>query len=157
MGNVTSVHLIYTNGSASYTQRTDFVFDYDAFGKETRSSALVAGLNPDSFPFHYSTKFTDGETGLNYYGYRFYDPANGRWINRDPIQERGGRNLYGMVRNNGVNRWDFLGLTDPLINVPRGSSALGKEIVALNIAGGDAVAREVGMSWTPKTGPLAKL
>jgi hypothetical protein len=68
MGNVTSVHLIYTNGSASYPQRTDFVYDYDAFGKETRSSTLVAGLNPDSFPFHYSTKFTDGETGLNYYG-----------------------------------------------------------------------------------------
>jgi RHS repeat-associated protein len=113
MGNVTSVHLIYTNGSASYTQRTDFVYDYDAFGKETRSSTLVAGLNPDSFPFHYSTKFTDGETGLNYYGYRFYDPANGRWPSRDPIEEQGGVNLYGMVGNDGVNWLDVLGLQAP--------------------------------------------
>jgi RHS repeat-associated protein len=109
MGNVTSVHLIYTNGSASYTQRADFVYDYDAFGKETRSSALVAGLNPDSFPFHYSTKFTDGETGLNYYGYRFYDPANGRWINRDPIGERGGKNLYGMCYNDTPTWFDDTG------------------------------------------------
>jgi RHS repeat-associated protein len=70
----------------------------------------VAGLNPDSFPFHYSTKFTDPESGFNYYGYRFYDPANGRWINRDPIGERGGVNLYGMVGNDGVNWVDLFGL-----------------------------------------------
>ena len=30
----------------------------------------------------------------------FYDPNVGRWINRDPIGERGGINLYGFVRNN---------------------------------------------------------
>jgi hypothetical protein len=32
-------------------------------------------LNPDSFPFHYSTKFTDPESGFNYYGYRFCAPS----------------------------------------------------------------------------------
>jgi RHS repeat-associated protein len=69
----------------------------------------VAGLNPDSFPFHYSTKFTDPESGFNYYGYRFYDPANGRWLNRDPIGERGGLNLYGMVGNSTIGNYDMLG------------------------------------------------
>ena len=29
--------------------------------------------------------------------YRYYSPELGRWINRDPIGERGGANLYGMV------------------------------------------------------------
>ncbi|MDR0994062.1 MAG: hypothetical protein LBN38_05810 [Verrucomicrobiota bacterium] len=24
---------------------------------------------------------------MNYYGYRFYNPELGRWINRDPIEE----------------------------------------------------------------------
>jgi hypothetical protein len=57
------------------SMRSEFVYDYDAFGKETRSSTLVAGLNPDSFPFHYSTKFTDPESGFNYYGYRFCAPS----------------------------------------------------------------------------------
>lgn len=38
------------------------------------------------------------------------EPETGRWPNRDPIEERGGLNLYGFVGNDGVNRWDLLGL-----------------------------------------------
>jgi len=113
MGNVTSVTRLGMSYSAGESPgpyfRSEFVYDYDAFGKETRSSTLVAGLNPDSFPFHFSTKFTDPESGFNYYGYRFYDPANGRWINRDPIEEEGGVNLYGFAINNGIDYWDILG------------------------------------------------
>ncbi|MDF1711362.1 MAG: hypothetical protein P1U90_03945 [Akkermansiaceae bacterium] len=44
------------------------------------------------------------------YGYRYYDPVTGRWPSRDPINERGGINLYGMVGNNAVNTQDFLGM-----------------------------------------------
>ena len=47
-----------------------------------------------------------------YYGYRYYHPQTGRWINRDPIEEAGGLNLYGFVNNDGVNFWDYLGLVD---------------------------------------------
>ncbi|MCH8476098.1 MAG: hypothetical protein LAT55_12830 [Opitutales bacterium] len=32
------------------------------------------------------------------------------WPSRDPIEERGGLNLYGFVGNDGVNVWDLLGL-----------------------------------------------
>lgn len=32
------------------------------------------------------------------------------WLSRDPIGERGGLNLYGFNGNDGVNRWDYLGL-----------------------------------------------
>lgn len=114
MGNVTSVTRLGMSYSAGESPgpyfRSEFVYDYDAFGKETRSSTLVAGLNPDSFPFHFSTKFTDPESGFNYYGYRFYDPANGRWINRDPIGELGGENIYSMVANNTVQMTDYFGL-----------------------------------------------
>ncbi len=53
------------------------------------------------------------KTGLYYYGYRYYDPATGRWPSKDPIEERGGENLYAFVGNNGVNRWDRLGLIPP--------------------------------------------
>jgi hypothetical protein len=34
------------------------------------------------------------------------------WPSRDPIQEKGGVNLYGMVGNDTVNAWDYLGLVD---------------------------------------------
>ena len=44
------------------------------------------------------------------YGYRYYDPLTGRWPNRDPIEEDGGDNLYGFVGNDGVDRWDPIGL-----------------------------------------------
>jgi len=39
-----------------------------------------------------------------------YDPNIGRWLNRDPIAENGGVNLYGFVGNDGVNSSDYLGL-----------------------------------------------
>ena len=34
----------------------------------------------------------------------------GRWPSRDPIEERGGLNLYGFVGNDALNQWDLLGL-----------------------------------------------
>ena len=39
-------------------------------------------------------------------------PASGipYWPSRDPIGERGGKNLYEFVGNDGVDRWDYLGM-----------------------------------------------
>ena len=45
-----------------------------------------------------------------YYGYRYFDPATGRWPSRDPIEERGGLNLYGVVGNDLTNSFDLFGL-----------------------------------------------
>jgi hypothetical protein len=47
--------------------------------------------------------------GVTYYGYRHYDPQTGRWPSRDPIEERGGINLYGFSNNNAVGSVDVLG------------------------------------------------
>ena len=41
----------------------------------------------------------------------FYDPGLQRWINRDPIQEEGGINLYQPVNNDHVNSVDVFGLS----------------------------------------------
>jgi len=49
-------------------------------------------------------------SGFYYFGYRFYDPATQRLLNRDPVGEEGGVNLYGYVGNNPVNLIDPLGL-----------------------------------------------
>ncbi len=45
-------------------------------------------------------------------GFRYYNPSTGRWLNRDPIGELGGNNLYRVVHNDCVNRVDPLGLID---------------------------------------------
>jgi len=56
------------------------------------------------------TRASSGKTdSVPEYGYRYYDPLTGRWPSRDPIEERGGVNLYGFVGNDGENRWDNLG------------------------------------------------
>ena len=81
------------------------VYDYDPSGQLTRVNEPEANFNPIRF----SSKYTDSETGLVYYGYRYLSPELGRWISRDPIGEEGGVNLYGMVGNDAVNRWDLLG------------------------------------------------
>ena len=49
-------------------------------------------------------------THVTFYGYRFYNPNFGRWANRDPLQERGGKNLYAITGNNLINTYDILGL-----------------------------------------------
>jgi RHS repeat-associated protein len=50
------------------------------------------------------------ETGFYLTHYRLYDPDTGRWLNRDPIGEIGGLNLYGYVGGNPVNFVDPTGL-----------------------------------------------
>jgi len=47
-------------------------------------------------------------TPVYYYGYRYYSPELGRWISRDPIEEKGGLNVYAFV-NNSLNGIDYLG------------------------------------------------
>jgi RHS repeat-associated protein len=49
-------------------------------------------------------------TNLYLYKYRDYDAITGRWPSRDPIEERGGVNLYGFLGNECIGKWDFLGL-----------------------------------------------
>src|SRR5690606_15012254 len=87
-------------------------YTYDAFGQKNRAYGVFAATNP----FGFSSKYEDSETGLLYYGYRYYDPVGGRWLSRDPIGEEGGLNLYGFVGNNAVSRWDYLGL-DFLVDI----------------------------------------
>jgi RHS repeat-associated protein len=42
----------------------------------------------------------------------FYNPSTGRWLNRDPIAEEGGLNLYGFVHNNPVSSVDANGFAN---------------------------------------------
>jgi len=84
-------------------------YEYDPFGQPLRATGSMALANPMRF----STKFTDSETGLLYYGYRYYNPSSGRWASRDPIEEDGGMNLYAMIGNSAIGAIDYLGLDFP--------------------------------------------
>jgi RHS repeat-associated protein len=80
-------------------------YEYDPYGNVINSS----GAYKDTNPFKFSTKWFDAETGLGYWGIRYYDPKRGRWISRDPIEERGGLNLYRFVVNDPIEKIDPLG------------------------------------------------
>ena len=52
----------------------------------------------------------DQESGLYYFRNRYYDPATGRFISRDPSGPVDGPNLYAFVNNSPMNLLDPMGL-----------------------------------------------
>ncbi len=91
----------YTDASGAVVAE----YEYDAFGK----IIFQSGSKADDFVFRFSTKYYDKETGLYYYGDRYYSPDLRRWLNRDPMGENGGVNLYEFCLNNSLRYYDYLG------------------------------------------------
>lgn len=82
-GNV--VTLLNTSGRSIESYR------YTAFGETTNSKKT---------PWQYASKRFDPETGLVYFGRRYYEPQTGRWITPDPLGFEDGLNQYAYVHNN---------------------------------------------------------
>jgi RHS repeat-associated protein len=81
-------------------------YAYDPFGN------LLAKLGPlaDANVYRFSSKEYHANSGLCYYGFRFYDPNLQRWLNRDPMEEAGGLNLFSFSQNGPLNILDPFGL-----------------------------------------------
>ena len=77
-------------------------YAYDAFGNIMQKG----GVKADELKVRFSTKYSDDESGLYYFGHRFYSPRLARWLTRDPIEEDGGLNLYAYCGNNSVLNFD---------------------------------------------------
>jgi RHS repeat-associated protein len=58
------------------------------------SSVPATGSAADVCPFRFATMYYDDATGLCCDKMCCYSPDIQRWINRDPVQEDGGVNLY---------------------------------------------------------------
>lgn len=82
---------------------------YDGFGNLMARSGSLADANV----YRFSSKELLPNTGLYYYGFRFYEPNLQRWLNRDPIGIAGGLNVYRYVGNNPLSRIDPHGLVEP--------------------------------------------
>ena len=70
-------------------------YEYGPFHELIRATGPLARENP----FLAATKYHDSETGLQHYGYRYYNPSTGRSLSRDPVGERGGANQYAFASN----------------------------------------------------------
>jgi len=86
--------------TCDFTGKITAKLAYSPFGEKISGTDL---------PFTFSTKSSDA-SGLVYYGFRLYNPKLGRWLTRDPIEERGGDNMYSLARNNALNNLDIIGL-----------------------------------------------
>ncbi|MCC8148056.1 RHS repeat-associated core domain-containing protein [Akkermansia sp.] len=83
-------------------------YDYSPYGTVAKTGNLDQ-------PVQWSGEMNDEELALVYYNYRCYNPVDGRWINRDPIAEQGGWNLYEMLENNTITFYDEKGLAAPVV------------------------------------------
>ena len=75
-------------------------FDYGPYWRVTQVYGTLAS------DFRYTGHYYHAPSGLHLALYRAYDADIGRWLNRDPIGEEGGINLYGYVYDNPVNNRD---------------------------------------------------
>ncbi len=100
-------------------------YDYDPYGRRTKISGA---LDAD---FGFTGHYTHAASGLCLALFRAYGADTGRWLNRDPIGELGGLNLYGYVGNNPINYFDPLGLLwyDDLATYVGNSTSAAKNIV----------------------------
>jgi RHS repeat-associated protein len=79
-------------------------YAYDPYGNQ---STVVGGTVASDFG--YAGYFNHAASGLSFALHRAYDPVHARWLNRDPIGESGGINLYAYVGGNPLNGIDPLG------------------------------------------------
>ena len=113
-GGAFSAHSFYHadgNGNVTYlissAQAGVAEYRYDPYGNLRYTyDSLPSGGNR----YRFSSKEQMPNSGLYYYGYRFYDPNLQRWLNRDPLGKDGGVNLFSFVGNDSANNIDRLGL-----------------------------------------------
>ncbi|MFM2167442.1 MAG: hypothetical protein RIS79_1813 [Verrucomicrobiota bacterium] len=118
-GHVIALTDIEKNLLASYA--------YGPFGEKISASGPKANTNP----WRWATKYLDEETGLYYFGQRYYDSITGQWLSREPLGEEESLNLYSYCHNDPVNKVDVQGLEERVI-----ADAEPKLFITGNIADG---------------------
>jgi RHS repeat-associated protein len=132
----------------SVTEMTDTAgtirrrYAYDPYG---RLSKIQGDLDSD---FTFTGHYTHRVSGLLMASYRVYSADVGRWLNRDPLEERAGLNLYAYCGNDPINCVDPLGLSfwsavGAFVNAAAGTvvvAAMVAEVVAASPVIGAALA-----------------
>ena len=104
------LHYVTDNlGSVRQLVRSDghvrVQYAFDPYGNRTKVNGDAAA------DMSYASLFNHSATGLEMGVYRAFSAPRGRWMNRDPIRERGGINLYSYVAGNPISATDATGLT----------------------------------------------
>ena len=81
-------------------------YDFAPFGAVIAATGIAVSINPLTF----SSEIADAALGLQYYNFRHLNTLDGRWMNRDPIEEIVEVNIYRLVNNQPSLQVDHLGL-----------------------------------------------
>jgi RHS repeat-associated protein len=96
LGSTTSL----TNAAGATVQS----YTYDAYGQLTSTTPTVEN------PFRYAGQYTDEKTGFQNLRARYYDPATGQFLSRDPLEDST-LQPYAYADNNPTNTTDPTGLS----------------------------------------------
>ena len=120
---------------------------YDAFG----NLLTTPPAQPNQILYGGRFGYYTDATGLDYVRARYYDPVNGRWVNRDPIGFTAlDWNLYRHVGNSPISRNDPSGLGPNLSGTCK-QSICGPDIKAPLEQALNSMAREFAkLSWWGK-------
>src|SRR5262249_5647621 len=121
-------------------------YSYLPFGEPLQTSETVS----NAFTYGGQLGVMREGNGLDYMRNRWYDVAQGRFTQEDPIGLASGANFYAYVGNNPVSFADPSGLT-PIAVVLGGEVFLGEYSVAggvalVDTAAGAAVAGQIGLT-----------
>jgi RHS repeat-associated protein len=104
---------LVTDAGGSVVKRHDYL----PFGEEIPSDVgfrtAALGYGSDSFPLKFTGKERDAETGLDYFGARYFSGAQGRFTSPDPgpykLEDPRTFNRYAYVNNNSLKYVDPTG------------------------------------------------
>lgn len=121
---VDSIREMFTGGGTAVAR-----YDYDPYGRST----TILGTTPTDMNF--TGLYRHSKSNLDLATYRAYDLDLGRWLNRDPLGENAGINLYNYVGNGPVAGVDPTGLYTEIITFAPagyGKSSFGHTAVNIN-------------------------
>lgn len=116
---------------------------HDPFGEATVNEDPDGDGIAVTFNLRFPGQYYDGETGLHYNYYRYYDPSTGRYITSDPIGLNGGLNTYAYVGGNPLSFIDPLGLECTAVN----------GTVTCNVPGGPQISFPQPAGWPSSLKP----
>ena len=97
-------HLLSVREVTDSSGTMQCAYAYDPFGNVNKLFGSADAT------FQFTGCYKHQASGLNATLNRFYQAHLARWLNRDPIEERGGVNLYAYVNNQPTMRTDLSGL-----------------------------------------------
>jgi RHS repeat-associated protein len=103
--------LAVTSSPATGSAHTIWRASYEPFGLATVNADPDGDLSAFSLDLRFPGQRWDAESGAHDNYFRTYDPSVGRYLEADPIGQKGGLNLYTYVENDPPNQVDPLGLT----------------------------------------------